>query len=297
MNVKAMQMDLQNHWQRLDTQLDAVTTPLAEGFDTLTGSLGDTFDDLQQQLTDTWQDSKTFLSRHLACLPLVDAEAQAQHAPSVPALGKVSVGTEGKIGPGTRVLIVGDSQTVGPYGQTLDQLARATGATVSTQAAWGASPPWLFSGHETYKLWTRDSEGQANTQMRVATPLLNDLLARERPDVVIVTMGGNMIAGQASQGEVMTQVSQIGNAVSASGAELVWVGPPKYDPNKRSAAVLEAFYAKLRNAVPEYGTLIDSRPHISEYAGSDGLHYSGDKGERIAREWARGVFGEIQQLD
>lgn len=295
MNVKAMQIDLQNHWQRLDTQLDAVKTSVTEGFDTLTASLDNTLDGLQAQLADSWQDSKTFLSRHLASLPLVDAEPQ--RAPSVPALGQVSVGTEGKIGPGTRVLIIGDSQTVGPYGQRLDELARATGATVSTQAAWGASPPWLFSGHETYKLWTRDSEGQANTQMRVATPLLNDLLARERPDVVIVTMGGNMIAGQATQGEVMTQVSQIGNAVSASGAALVWVGPPKYDPNKRSAAVLEAFYTKLRNAVPEYGSLIDSRPHISEYAGSDGLHYSGAKGERIAREWANGVFGEIQQLD
>lgn len=286
MNVKAIQMDLQNHWQRLGTQVDAVTTRVNESVETL-----------KTDLTDTWQDSKAFLSRHLAWLPLIDAEPEAQRAPSTPAVGQVSVGTEGKIGPGTRVLIIGDSQTVGPYGQTLDQLARATGATVSTQAAWGASPPWLFSGHETYKLWTRDSEGEANTQMKVATPLLNDLLARERPDVVIVTMGGNMIAGNASQGEVMTQVSQIGNAVSASGAELVWVGPPKYDPNKRSAAVVDEFYGKLRNAVPEYGTLIDSRPHISEYAGTDGLHYSGDKGERIAREWANGVFGEIQQLD
>lgn len=286
MNVKAIQMDLQNHWQRLGTQVDAVTTRVNESVETL-----------KTDLTDTWQDSKAFLSRHLAWLPLIDAEPEGQRAPSAPAVGQVSVGTEGKIGPGTRVLIIGDSQTVGPYGQTLDQLARATGATVSTQAAWGASPPWLFSGHETYKLWTRDSEGEANTQMKVATPLLNDLLARERPDVVIVTMGGNMIAGNASQGEVMTQVSQIGNAVSASGAELVWVGPPKYDPNKRSAAVVDEFYGKLRNAVPEYGTLIDSRPHISEYAGTDGLHYSGDKGERIAREWANGVFGEIQQLD
>lgn len=297
MNLKAMQMDVQNHWQRLDTQVDTVTTRVNEGVETLKANLSDTVDDLRTALADTWQDSKAFLSRHLAWLPLIDEASEPQLAPSAPAVGQVSVGTEGKIGPGTRVLIIGDSQTVGPYGQTLDQLARATGATVSTQAAWGASPPWLFSGHETYKLWTRDSEGEANTQMKVPTPLLNDLLARERPDVVIVTMGGNMIAGNASQGEVMTQVSQIGNAVSASGAELVWVGPPKYDPNKRSAAVVDEFYGKLRNAVPEYGTLIDSRPHISEYAGTDGLHYSGDKGERIAREWAHGVFGEIQQLD
>lgn len=297
MNLKAMQMDVQNHWQRVSTQVDAVTTQVNESVDALKTNLSDAVDNLQDNLADTWQDSKAFLSRHLAWLPLVDTESELPQTPSVTAVGQVSVGTEGKLGPGTRVLILGDSQTVGPYGQTLDQLARATGATVSTQAAWGASPPWLFSGHETYKLWTRDSEGQANTQMKVATPLLNDLLARERPDVVIVTMGGNMIAGNATQGEVMTQVSQIGNAVSASGAELIWVGPPKYDPDKRSAETVDAFYNKLGNAVPEYGTLIDSRPHISEYAGNDGLHYTGTKGERIASEWAAGVFGEIQQLE
>src|SRR5689334_11158311 len=46
----------------------------------------------------------------------------------------------------SKVLILGDSQTVGPYGKTLDQLARATGAQVSTHASWGASPYWFFTG-------------------------------------------------------------------------------------------------------------------------------------------------------
>lgn len=200
-----------------------------------------------------------------------------------------------KITVGTKVLIIGDSQTVGPYGKSIDELARATGATVSTHASWGASPTWFFNGQETYKYWSRDSAGNQDTRSQAKTPLLKDLLAKERPDVVVVTMGGNMIAGNATQADVTMQVSQIGNAVSASGAQLVWVGPPKYDPQKRSPEVIEQFYQKLRNIVPEYGTLIDSRPHISEYAGTDGLHYSGAKGERIARQWANGVFQEIQQ--
>jgi lysophospholipase L1-like esterase len=198
---------------------------------------------------------------------------------------------------GTRVLIIGDSQTVGPYGKTLDSLARASGATVVTHASWGASPTWFFNGQETHKYWSRDSAGQELTAAKVATPRLPDLLAREKPDVVVVTMGGNMIAGNASQADVTLQVSQIGNAVSASGAHLVWVGPPKYDPQKRSPEVIAQFYQKLENIVPEFGTLIDSRPHIETYSGADGLHYSGAKGERIAREWARGVFEQIQKLD
>jgi len=110
-------------------------------------------------------------------------------------------------------------------------------------------------------------------------------------------MGGNMIASNASQADVTMQISQIGNAVTASGAELIWVGPPKYDPQKRTPEVVDQFYQKLENIVPEFGTLIDSRPHISEYSGNDGLHYTGSKGEKIARQWANGVFQDIQKLE
>lgn len=252
-------------------------------------SFGNTVaDNLQQAaeatsnfVTDRWQDTLAFLSGDApAVVPLVEP---------TPATAKITVGT--------KVLIIGDSQTVGPYGKTIDELARATGATVSTHASWGASPPWYFNGQETYKYWSRDTAGKAETQMHTPTPKLNELLAKERPDVVIVTMGGNMIAGNASQADVTLQVSQIGNAVSASGAELVWVGPPKYAPNTRSPEKVEQFYQKLRNIVPEFGELIDSRVHISEYAGTDGLHYSGAKGEKIARQWAQGVFQDIQKLD
>jgi hypothetical protein len=59
--------------------------------------------------------------------------------------------------------------------------------------------------------------------------------------------------------------------------------------------VVEQFYQKLGNIVPEFGTLIDSRPHIEAYSGSDGLHYTGKEGEKIARAWAKGVFQEIQK--
>jgi len=257
-------------WQRFLSQATAVKQTVTEGASQVIDSLAN-----------RWQDQAEVLPhRTPTVVPLVDSPEDGP-----------------KITVGTKVLIIGDSQTVGPYGQTLDQLARATGATVSTHASWGASPPWFFNGQETYKYWTRDAAGQAETHMQAATPRLNDLLARERPDVVVVTMGGNMIAGNASQADVTLQVSQIGNAVSASGAQLVWVGPPKYDPNKRSPEAVDAFYQKLGHIVPEFGTLIDSRPHISEYAGSDGLHYSGAKGERIARAWAAGVFQEIQALD
>lgn len=275
MNIKAGPMELQPVWNRFLSQVSDVKQTLANSADQTANALA-------TQVSDSWQQTADLQTADKA--PAV--VALVEQAPHMP-----------KITVGTKVLIIGDSQTVGPYGKTIDELARATGATVSTHASWGASPPWYFSGQETYKYWSNDAAGHDQTRMKVNTPLLNDLLAKERPDVVVVTMGGNMIASNASQADVTLQISQIGNAVSASGAELIWVGPPKYDPQKRSPELVEQFYQKLENIVPEFGTLIDSRPHISEYAGTDGLHYTGDKGEKIAKQWASGVFQDIQKLD
>jgi lysophospholipase L1-like esterase len=276
MDVKSGPMVIPPTWQGVVNQATDVKQKLTAG-------LHQAVNEVKVHAEAYWQDALHFVSGHEApsAIPLVDDPS--------PAAPKITVGT--------RVLIIGDSQTVGPYGKSIDEMARATGATVSTHASWGASPPWFFSGQETYKYWSRDTSGQEATRMKTETPKLNDLLAVERPDVVVVTLGGNMIASGASQADVTLQVSQIGNAVAASGAELIWVGPPKYDPQKRTPEQLEAFYQKLGNIVPEFGTLVDSRPHVQEYAGTDGLHYSGPKGERIAREWASGVFQDIQKLD
>jgi lysophospholipase L1-like esterase len=266
-------------WQRFMSQAIDFKQSISE---TLTQAV----DDVKVHAEAYWQDTIDYLTGDSPVIvPLVDKSPGAESAQPP------------KITVGSRVLIIGDSQTVGPYGKTIDELARATGATVSTHASWGASPPWYFSGQDTYKYWTHDSAGHEETRMNTATPKLNELLAAERPDVVVVTMGGNMIASNASQADVTMQVSQIGNAVTASGAELIWVGPPKYDPQKRTPELVDQFYQKLENIVPEFGSLIDSRPHISEYAGTDGLHYSGNKGEKIARQWANGVFQDIQKLD
>lgn len=267
MDVKTGSPELQPAWHRFLNQVTHFRHTIAD-------SVSETVGDVKAY----WHDSADFGSHQSpSAIPPVKTPAASP-----------------KITAGTRVLIIGDSQTVGPYGHTLDGLVRATGATVSTQASWGASPPWFFNGQETTALWSNDTAGHDTTRSKVATPLLKDLLAAVRPDVVVVTMGGNMIAANASQADVTMQVSQIGNAVSASGAQLVWVGPPKYDPAKRSPELVEQFYQKLGNIVPEYGTLIDSRPYIEAYSGRDGLHYAGAKGEKIAQQWANGVFQAIQ---
>lgn len=194
----------------------------------------------------------------------------------------------------TKVLIIGDSQTYGNYGTKLDELVRKTGAKTITHASWGSGPSCWFNGWETVNLWSKGLDGKETRTHNVATPNIEEILKKEKPDVVIVTMGGNMIAN-ATQESVTTSVDKIGSAITSSGAKLYWAGPPKYDPAKRTPEQLETFYGFLAKAVSTHGTFIDSRKFIDEYHGRDGLHYSGKEGNKQTNKWAEGVFNEIQK--
>ena len=160
-------------------------------------------------------------------------------------------------------------------------------------ASWGSSPESWFNGSVTNKAWIKESNGTETRPENCKTPLIEDVLKKEKPDIVIVTMGGNMITN-ATQKSVSSQVDKIGTAISNSGAKLFWAGPPKYDPAKRTPEQLDTFYSYLAKSVSTYGVLIDSRKFINEYHGTDGLHYSGKEGKKETVKWANGVFKEIQ---
>ncbi|PKL75766.1 MAG: hypothetical protein CVV27_13670, partial [Candidatus Melainabacteria bacterium HGW-Melainabacteria-1] len=150
MDVKSGFLNVQPAWHRFWDQATQLTNTVAD-------SVSELVDDVKAHAEGFWQDSTDFVvGRSPVVVALLDPEADPP-----------------KITVGTKVLIIGDSQTVGPYGKTIDELARATGATVSTHASWGASPHWFFNGTESYKYWSRDTEGDSETRMRASTPSLN----------------------------------------------------------------------------------------------------------------------------
>jgi len=126
-----------------------------------------------------------------------------------------------------------------------------------------------------------------------ATPRLNDLIQRERPDVLVVNLGANM-RGSSPEG-IRRQVRELSETARANGTRIVWVGPPNRASDHRDSRSMDAFNQTLRDAVSPYGTYVDSRTYTREYAGGDGIHFSGPRGSQISRDWAAGVFEEIQR--
>jgi peptidoglycan hydrolase-like protein with peptidoglycan-binding domain len=201
------------------------------------------------------------------------------------------------IGPGTKVLMIGDSHTAGAFGTEFDRLLRSTGASVETYASSGSSPSWWMNGTTTRSGFVaRHADGrveQPHWQDPHATPKLADLIREQRPDVLVVNLGANM-RGLSPEG-VRQQVRMLAEVAKENGTKLVWTGPPDRPQDVQNSAEIDRFNAILRDAVAPYGGFVGGSQYTSEYAGGDGLHYGGAKGTRIAREWANGVFGEIQR--
>jgi lysophospholipase L1-like esterase len=117
-----------------------------------------------------------------------------------------------------KVLVIGDSHTVGAFGEALVQELRAGGAEASRFGIVGATP-------RTYL--TEKSEGRT---------LLSDLLRERNPDTVIVALGENMIdyrGGQVNRAALEKGIEPMLAALKMAGKKCTWVLPTWTDQEKR----------------------------------------------------------------
>ncbi|PIQ23043.1 hypothetical protein COW36_02045 [bacterium (Candidatus Blackallbacteria) CG17_big_fil_post_rev_8_21_14_2_50_48_46] len=235
-------------------------------------------------------------------LPPPEDHFQTPEASSAKASPSLDLFSSGRplIGPGTKVLHIGDSHTVGIYGQEMDKLLRATGAQVSTYGSAGSSPSWWLKGTSTHSgFFSRDDQGKVDApkdwRAPHPTPKLPDLLKKHQPTVIMISLGANLIGANAAT--IESQVKELAEIAKASGAQIIWVGPPDGRESKKPNSKQTNLYNHLKAAASQYGAFIDSRP-LTEYPekGGDGLHYWGTEGSKIAKSWTHEVFEQIQAL-
>jgi lysophospholipase L1-like esterase len=176
------------------------------------------------------------------------------------------------------VLLLGDSHTVGPYGNALAALFASKGANVTRLANVGATGVNYLSG---------------KYQQAYAA------VAKQPFDVAIITLGTNVAAASDStppaksaetfkklaDGLNARQVWYVGppsfSANAASTYNRVFAGPGK-DLNTRSAAVFDAARAVFG------GRAIDSRPSTASFVKPTDIHLGKEGGEA----WAAAVFAK-----
>lgn len=213
-------------------------------------------------------------------------------APTTPGGGNNPQPQAGHIGPGNRVLVIGDSHTAGLYGDELDRQLRARGAQVHTVGSSGASASNFINGRGTTVGYAdHGMDGRTQKTASHATPKLEELINQDKPDVIVVNLGANF-RGAGAAG-IQSQVRSLGEVAKRHNIPIKWVGPPKPAPARLNMEAVQRFDQQMAAAVAPYGEYISSVPYTPEYSGGDGLHYSGTRGKQLAQQWAQGIASNL----
>lgn len=206
-----------------------------------------------------------------------------------------------------KVLMLGDSLSVGPFGQEMQHflIAKFGESRVYLLASCGVSPEhWLDSEPEFiskcgYRVKTPRQYllGEYEKGRRPApfpTPKLEHILSKTHPDLVLVQMGTNWfdLLEQAGNPDLIHHLEGIVERFVATlldsdpRPQLVWITPPDSARFRRVQAMvtslLQRAARRLRFTCIDSSELIE---YIPGKSGGDGVHYA----SAAAEKWATGV--------
>ena len=222
-----------------------------------------------------------------------------------------------------RVLLVGDSHTVGSFG---DALKKEVGSNLHAYGVVGISAPWYLrdpvcgGGNCPWKLGYRTPKEvvEYGKMLPAKFPGLQSLLDDVDPKMVIVELGTND-AGNCSSSNPAEKMLAMVKMIRGKGIPCFWVGPPVYlrgsAPYGACGERYNSFVDKILNAIEGAGCkFIDSR-HIRDpqkqnpECGNaenwknpdpkvncsiqndiDQYHF----GDRLGAVWAQGVMRQIR---
>jgi len=190
-----------------------------------------------------------------------------------------------------KILIIGDSHSVGVYGQELDRQFRShANFTVETYATCGSIAQWFFTGKSTQcGFLFKDQNGATLSGNSANTPLVSNAINRFKPDLIMIELGGNYWGYSSTFARA--DMLKLANLIRENDIPCFWAGAP--DSRKKPAADQQRIYDDLENSVTHACQLFDSRT-VTKYpaTGGDGIHYWGAEGSAQAKKWAKAVYNE-----
>jgi hypothetical protein len=196
------------------------------------------------------------------------------------------------------LLYIGDSHTAGRFGAGLDKKLRTLeDAKVLSYGSCGSSPHSWYNGWTTTCGWVeRKVGGSVRSLKSAATPRFEGLLEENKPQVVVIALGANLMGASLDTARKTTQ--RMVDSVKKSGALCVWVGPPqgrnKTEP--KFTQLVEALAATVQGTCE----FVDSRP-ITHYpeTGGDGVHFDGlpvAVRDEILGQWTSGILPVVETV-
>lgn len=219
-------------------------------------------------------------------------------------------------GPPPRVLMIGDSLSVGEFGTRLrDFLRKQVGReNVFLYASCGSSPQDWCADHDAFVThcgYREDTPGgeryvdfvNGHKPAPVRTPKIEQLLRKCRPNVVVVQQGTNWMDNiarldGAKEAEYRGVADHFVDLIFASSdvEKIIWIMPP--DSSHFSKAVQRKVEDIIRGAKAHASrnvVLVRSRDFTSYRpgkTGGDGIHYN----KEASADWANHVTSELVSM-
>ncbi|MEP6955405.1 MAG: SGNH/GDSL hydrolase family protein [Chthoniobacterales bacterium] len=201
----------------------------------------------------------------------------------------------------TRVLMIGDSLSAGPFGEAVQQhLAIKFGpSNVAAYASCGSSPEhWLAAepGFYTKCGYRQSTPDQApvfrdfvngKAPAATLTPKLETLVRRHQPTVVVAQLGTNWMDRDLSDAQINSFTSRFITAARGSSVrQIIWIAPP-------DSSALRKRQGRIHRLIQQAGEryhfeVIDSRQltrYVPGKTGGDGIHYN----TASSQDWAERV--------
>lgn len=215
----------------------------------------------------------------------------------------------GPLNRSSKVLLVGDSLTVGPFGDQIEAwlLQNLGPSRVAVYGSCGSSPEQWLASHKNFvspcgyrettpQSHILDESGRGHRANPVSTPRIETLMAKFRPQIVIVQLGTNHLDTVLREGKrCLPQLAAIyeefANAVYAPGGSarmIIWIAPP--DSSKFPKWVQDEVERLISGTNQRHGFYTFQSRRFTHYtpgtSGSDGIHYN----SAAAAAWAAPVL-------
>ena len=228
---------------------------------------------------------------------------------------------------GPDILYIGDSHSVGIFGQNFDKLLRSfPESKVNFFAYVGASPAWYSGHYSTRTQYLEQDERGVISETHFApvtvtdpvsgkkitkempaggpraVPDFNQMLLTKKPTIAVIELGANLYfhpsASAAVKAQAKAQLEKMAEEVTSKKIPCYWIGPPDTIA-KGSRADQVAFDRFVEAVVTPAGCTYFHSIDVTTYRpfpGCDGLHYWGKAGMLEACHWAQKVFKDFKKV-
>lgn len=256
----------------------------------------------------------------LAMAALVAAVAQSPLQAVEPAIASVTMSVGAKMTSASRkdpvkVLMIGDSMSVGGFGESMHAYLQSQYGRVALYASCGSSPESWLRGEQDFvtkcgyrkitpssKYYT-DYEG-GHKPSPTLTPKLEDLLAYHTPSTVIIQLGTNWMDGlesknfaaEAPKYSAILAKFSVPLAAARCVKRIIWITPP--DSSRYSSSTERNVDQLIRTAAKRYNYTVINSANMTHYiagrTGGDGVHYRKEDALAWAGSVKRDLRGKVQ---